>query len=802
MSTLRTRHPIRVLQLVPTLQRRGIEKVVCAIALSLNGNGYEVNVCCQKSKGPLEDVLTRQGIDVYCIEEQGSRDIAAARRLLTLLRRGRYDIVHLHCVAAASYPLPAAWIARVPKVVCTFHGFPGAPAPPLVEAKRRIRGLVARLVSRHVDWTYACSAAALSAHQNDGWRGSRSSVIYNGIDRAEFQPAVDREAARIALGILGNGPVIGSVGSFCREKGHSHLMRAFARLRSKVPDACLLLVGSGPDAALLATLACECGCADAIHFVGEHAEVAKCMQAMDVFVLPSLTEGFGLALAEAMACGVPVVASAVGGVPELVADGVSGLLVPPGDPAALAAAIGRVLESPELAKELSTRALRDISDNFSVGRMTRQVSELYAGLVRGTMSIQGSVAEEREAVEGNDDSAVRSIPRVLHCFGGMELGGAETFAMHVYRSVDRSRVQFDFAVSAEKSCTYDEEIRGLGGRIIRHQAPSKAGFRNYGRELKRILQQCGPFRAVHSHLSYFSGFVLKVAASEGVPVRISHMHSTRDARSGTLSGFAYHSVMRRLIQRYATHIFGCSRGVLGATFGDGWSSDPRMAVMRNGIDLAPYSMPCPSQTELRKQLSLPPEGKILGHIGNLNASKNHRFLIELFREYLERDSKATLVLVGDGTLRSEIERQVEVCSLGKRVRLLGRRPQTEIPGLLAAFDVLVMPSIHEGLPVSLIEAQAAGVPCVVSNGITKEVDLGLGLLEFVDLRGGPAQWMNRIDLALRRQRPCWETRRDALILSGYDTNDASSALYRVYQKGSAGEERGAFPAPESCDRWT
>jgi glycosyltransferase involved in cell wall biosynthesis len=375
-------HPIRVLQVVPTLQRRGIESIVCAIALSLHGNGYEIDICCLRSKGPLEGVLSRHGVRVYCLEEEGPRDTAAAWRFLSVLRRGPYDIAHLHCVSAASYLLPAVWMARVPKVLCTFHGLPGSSAPPFVDTKRSIRGLAARFASRYVDWTYACSAAVLNAHQNDGWRGSRSSVIHNGIDPVQFRPAADKAAARAAVGIYSAGPVLGSVGSLCQEKGHRYLIQAFARLRNCIPDACLLLVGSGPDAARLGSLACECGCADAIHFFGESAEIAQCLQAMDVFVLPSLAEGFGLALAEAMACGVPVVASAVGGVPELVTDGVSGLLVPPADPEALAGSIGRILDSPALARELSTRALQDISDNFSVGRMIRQVSELYAGLVR------------------------------------------------------------------------------------------------------------------------------------------------------------------------------------------------------------------------------------------------------------------------------------------------------------------------------------------------------------------------------------------------------------------------------------
>jgi glycosyltransferase involved in cell wall biosynthesis len=259
---------------------------------------------------------------------------------------------------------------------------PGLPAPPAVPFKAAISRLLARLVSRHVDWIYGCSAAVLTAHQWNGWQGCPSSVIYNGIDAKQLCPTTDRTSAKAAFGIGAGDLVIGSVGSLCPQKGQSCLIRAFARIRSSIPNTCLLIVGSGPDAAVLARLAQQTGCADAVHFVGEHANVAECFHAMDVFAFPSLGEGFGLALAEAMACGVPVVASAVGGVPELVTDGASGLLVPPADPEALAAAILRILDEPDLAAGLSTTALRVISDNFSVERMAAQVSELYARLLQ------------------------------------------------------------------------------------------------------------------------------------------------------------------------------------------------------------------------------------------------------------------------------------------------------------------------------------------------------------------------------------------------------------------------------------
>lgn len=237
MLTAPITRPLRVIQLLPTLQRRGLEKVVCAIALDLHGQGYEVDVCCLRTAGPLEASLRERGLRVYCLEEKGPRDLQAAWRLLSILRSGNYDIVHSHCPVEAGYQVPIAWLARVPRVICTFHLTPGLPAPPAVEFKAKLRKLVARLVSRGVDWVYACSGAALKAQQQGGWRGRNSSVIYNGIDLTHLYPSAAKALSKAALGLPADSCVIGSVGSLCEQKGHSHLIRALALIRCQIPNA-------------------------------------------------------------------------------------------------------------------------------------------------------------------------------------------------------------------------------------------------------------------------------------------------------------------------------------------------------------------------------------------------------------------------------------------------------------------------------------------------------------------------------------------------------------------------------------
>src|ERR1017187_3265934 len=196
MLTYQAVRPVRVLELLPTLQRRGLEKVVCDIALELHGRGFEVDVCCTKTTGRMEVILRERGLRVHCVEERGPRDVLAGWRLLSILRSGKYDIAHLHCPVEAGYQIPMAWLARVPKLICTFHSTPGLPAPPAVQVKASARKLVATLVSRGVDWVYACSSVALKANQQSGWSSCNSSVIYNGIDLTHLYPVADKTAAK------------------------------------------------------------------------------------------------------------------------------------------------------------------------------------------------------------------------------------------------------------------------------------------------------------------------------------------------------------------------------------------------------------------------------------------------------------------------------------------------------------------------------------------------------------------------------------------------------------------------------
>jgi glycosyltransferase involved in cell wall biosynthesis len=372
--------------------------------------------------------------------------------------------------------------------------------------------------------------------------------------------------------------------------------------------------------------------------------------------------------------------------------------------------------------------------------------------------------------------------RVLHVVRRMDYGGVEALLMNIYRRVDRSRLQFDFAVHSEKPGCYDPEIRSMGGKILYHSDPSEVGFWSYGKQLIRTLRSLGPFSAIHSHVHYFSGFVLLIAEMADVPIRLAHSHTTRDGHLSRPLRRVYRKFMRGLILRHATDLLAVSEATCRALYGPRLRQDDRVRMIPPAIDLSAFNCLSGDRTEVRRRLGLPIERRLIGHVGTFRPVKNHSFLLRMFAILLERAPDATLVLVGDGPLRPQIEAQAKQLGLRSKLHILGSR--SDVPRIMASLDVLLLPSIFEGLSTVLLEAQAVGLPCLVSNGIPPEADAELGLIRFLDLNDGLDTWTAETLKLTSTPRPPWSIRRDALQHRGYDIRHTVSLITELYDAPS------------------
>lgn len=372
--------------------------------------------------------------------------------------------------------------------------------------------------------------------------------------------------------------------------------------------------------------------------------------------------------------------------------------------------------------------------------------------------------------------------RVLHIVGGMVRGGIETWLMHILRHRDAERFAMDFIVHTTEPCPYDDELRRLGGRIFSCMTPARPWV--YARNFARIVAENGPYDILHSHVHQFNGFTLRCARRAGIPVRITHSHvdtMPEDTAPG-LARRMYINTMRRLIRRHATHGLAASRLAANALFPADWESDPNYRVLYYGIDMRPFhAAPDPA---LRAEFGFAPDAFVMGHTGRFDEQKNHVFLLEIAKEVMARDPNARLLLVGAGTLRPGIEKRAAELGIADRVVFAGLR--SDVPRVLkSVVDVFVMPSFCEGLALALLEAQTAGVPCVISNTISEEADALPKLITRLTLATPAAQWAEKIlDAPKRSALP----RAEALARmeeSPFNIRQSAADLQNVYATAAA-----------------
>ncbi len=361
--------------------------------------------------------------------------------------------------------------------------------------------------------------------------------------------------------------------------------------------------------------------------------------------------------------------------------------------------------------------------------------------------------------------------RVLHVLHSMNCGGAETLLMHLYRGMDREKVQFDFLVNVFDEMYYEREIEALGGRIYRMPFLTKTMPPVYAHALTRFFRS-HPYTIVHSHLETTTGIILGAAKRAGVPVRIAHSHNSRFTRVGfaALPENLFKSWCRSRIVPNATHLFGCSAEANRWLYGR-HAGESRM--LNNGIDVAACTFSEDTRARMRESLGLGGE-TVFGHVGRFNDQKNHAFLIDAFARYHAAHPDGRLLLAGEGVLRPQIERRVRDAGLADAVSFLGLRP--DVPELLQAMDCFLLPSKFEGLPLSLVEAQAAGLACLVADTVSPQSDLGACAFSFLPLQAD--EWAE----AMARVTPQQNRAGSAAIVTerGFDSRTQTEMLQKFY----------------------
>lgn len=363
------------------------------------------------------------------------------------------------------------------------------------------------------------------------------------------------------------------------------------------------------------------------------------------------------------------------------------------------------------------------------------------------------------------------IKKVLHIVGAMNRAGTETMLMNIYRNIDREKIQFDFVSYSQEESHYDEEIRKLGGKVIKLTSTTSI------KELTKAIQENGPYDVVHAHTLFNSGIAMLAAKKCGIKNRISHAHTTLD-NSSSIARKIYITSMRFLINKYSTKTLACSREAGKYLFGENEINKSKYSYFQNLINYEELlHKPEKEVAKFKEEYNLN-DGIVIGHVGTLKESKNHKFLLQIAKYMTEQNIDVKLLLVGEGSLRKELEDLTREYNISDRVHILGIREDINV--MLHSMDVFVFPSIFEGLGLVLLEAQAAGLPCIVSEAIQPEADLGLNLFSKLNLDNGVDIWSKEIMKVASKKESNLDKINEAFDNTGYSTNKCITKLMKIY----------------------
>lgn len=360
--------------------------------------------------------------------------------------------------------------------------------------------------------------------------------------------------------------------------------------------------------------------------------------------------------------------------------------------------------------------------------------------------------------------------RVLQVVTKMNRAGIENLLLEIYRHVDRSQVQFDFYTFRLDPGHLDREVMSLGGNIYYNPPLTPISWLRSDADLVQFLRQHPEYKIVHAHMNAWCGLLLRSAQKAGVPVRIAHSHTA--LKSGGLTNLVK-NIIKLPVNRYATHRFAVSRQAGIWLYGKKAEKDNMVQIWANSIDYRKFAFNPDVRREMRGQHDL--DNKfVLMHVGNCRFEKNHPFLLEVFARVRAHDPSAQLVLIGGGDWEKILD-QADRLGVSNGLVVTGSRPDVDL--FLQAGDVFVFPSLYEGMPVAVIEAQAAGLPCLISDSITDEVCI-TPLVEQVPLAAGPEIWAEKIlERKHLARRDDWG---EYFVKSGFDIENLAQKLAAFY----------------------
>lgn len=358
--------------------------------------------------------------------------------------------------------------------------------------------------------------------------------------------------------------------------------------------------------------------------------------------------------------------------------------------------------------------------------------------------------------------------RVLHMIGSLNMGGSQAMVINLYKAIDRSKVQFDFIIDREDAVELADIVRKLGAKIYTMPTFRGTNIVQVKKAWRKFFKEHPEYKILHSHVRSYASVYVPVAKKYGVKT-IVHSHSTSNGK-GILS--TVKKIFQYPLRYQADYFFGCSVKSAQWLFGEKIAKSDRCYIVKNSIDTKAYGLNREVRELYRGKLGVGKE-KVYMHVGRLSIAKNHMFMLDVFKQIHKLQPSSKLILVGEGELRDDIESRTKELEMTDAVTLLGNRK--DVPELLQAADCFLFPSSWEGLPVSVVEAQAAGLPCFISDTITDEVVL-TDLVKKLPIKQGENCWIKAIEECDFERRDVTQNIKEA----GFDADNTSNWLKEFY----------------------
>lgn len=368
--------------------------------------------------------------------------------------------------------------------------------------------------------------------------------------------------------------------------------------------------------------------------------------------------------------------------------------------------------------------------------------------------------------------------RVLQIVGRMDRGGIENFVMNIYRNIDREKVQFDFLCHYGREAAFNDEIRDMGGRIYEMPAIRDEThvyywkLFEYIRALNKFFKDHKEYKIIHGQMTNTASIYMPIAKKHGVTTRIAHSHNSH-GKVGMLGVVT--DILKKPVFKYATDLFACSEAAARYFYPESYIKAGKVKIVPNAVDAGKFRFNPDKRMQMRTEFEVA-DKLVIGCVGRFRTEKNQAFLLGVLKEALKTEPNAVLLFAGDGPLEDDVKQKAAEMGISDKCVFLGMR--SDIPDVMQAMDVLAMPSLFEGLPVTGIEAQAGGLRVVASTGVPDEMD-AIHLICFLPLDDGEKKWAEMLISKAKEERTdTYNKIKDA----GYDIHTTAPWLQDFYLK--------------------